>query len=203
MLIAIEGCLGAGKTTVAKGLASLRGSTPLLEDFEVNPFLRDFYDDPVGNAVETEFAFLMLHFHQLKGISQTLASSEVIADFHLGKDVLYAELNLGDPRFTRLFGELYQLCSERVPAPDLLVFLSASTERIVERIRSRNRNFELAIDPEYYGVVNAAYEDLFLQYSGPKVRIDMNRWDFVAEPALYEELNVLVDTEISSREGAR
>src|SRR5438445_3820261 len=62
MLIAVEGCVGVGKTTVAKGLATLRGSKLLLEDFESNPFLRAFYKDPIGNAIETEFAFLLLHF---------------------------------------------------------------------------------------------------------------------------------------------
>ena len=66
MLIVVEGCVGAGKSTVAKGLAAFRRSALLLEDFESNPFLRAFYDDPIGNATETEFAFLLLHFHQLK-----------------------------------------------------------------------------------------------------------------------------------------
>jgi hypothetical protein len=66
MLIAVEGCVGSGKSTVARGLASLRGSTLLLEDFESNPFLRDFYADPAANALETEISFLLLHYHQLK-----------------------------------------------------------------------------------------------------------------------------------------
>ena len=77
MLIVVEGCVGAGKSTVAKGLAAFRESTLLLEDFESNPFLRDFYDDPVGNATETEFAFLLLHFHQLKSQAGTALRSEV------------------------------------------------------------------------------------------------------------------------------
>src|SRR5690348_6351944 len=77
MLIAIEGCVGAGKTTVAKGLASRRGSKLLLEDFQSNPFLRAFYEDPIGNAIETEFAFLLLHFHQLKGVPTGPSASEI------------------------------------------------------------------------------------------------------------------------------
>src|ERR1035437_4700187 len=101
MLIAIEGCVGAGKSTVVKGLAAFRSSKLLLEDFESNPFLRAFYEDPVGNAVETEFAFLFLHFHQLKGQVEAASRSEVIADFHLGKDLLYADLNLKDMRAKR------------------------------------------------------------------------------------------------------
>lgn len=195
MFIAIDGCLGAGKTTVAKGLATFRHSSLLLEDFEVNPFLRAFYDDPVGTAIETEFSFLMLHFHQLKSVALQMVQGEVVADFHLGKDVLYADLNIEDVRVRRLFSELYRLCMERLPAPDVLIFLSASTELIVDRIRKRNRDFELIIDPKYYATVNDAYEDLFQKYSGRKLRIDMNRWDFVRDPRLFEELHGLVNAE--------
>src|SRR5439155_10825044 len=96
MLISIDGCLGVGKTTVAQGLARYRNSVALLEDFEANPFLRAFYQDPVDNATETEFAFLLLHFHQLKRLRGTIQDAEVIADFHLQKDLIYAELNLAD-----------------------------------------------------------------------------------------------------------
>src|SRR5208337_2672049 len=119
MLIVVEGCVGAGKSTVAEGLASRRGSKLLLEDFESNPFLRAFYEDPVGNATETEFAFLLLHFHQLKNQAGTASRSEVFADFHLGKDLLYADLNLKDTRLNRLFTELYDICIEKTPRPSL------------------------------------------------------------------------------------
>src|ERR1035437_8059874 len=120
MLIVIEGCLGVGKSTVAKGLASCRNSKLLLEDFEINPFLRAFYENPDANAIETEFTFLLLHFHQLKNQADAASRSEVIADFHLGKDLLYADLNLKDMRAKRLFGELYQLCFETTPRPALM-----------------------------------------------------------------------------------
>src|SRR5262245_33007768 len=86
MLIAVEGCMGVGKTTVARGLGKLRQSIVLLEDFESNPFLKSFYEDPVQNAIETEFAFPLLHFGQLRKLSDpALASQEVIADFHIWK----------------------------------------------------------------------------------------------------------------------
>jgi|SRR5436190_5734479 len=199
MFIAIEGCIGAGKTTVAKGLAARRGSSLLLEDFEANPFIRAFYADPVGTAIETEFAFLMLHFHQLKGVAREMVEGAVVTDFHLGKDLLYAELNVTDEPVRRVFGELYELCMERLRTPDVLVFLSASTELIVDRIRRRNRDFELTIDSKYYAAINAAYETLFETHLGTKVRIDMDRWDFVRDPVLFEELDRLVNTELTSR----
>lgn len=199
MLIAIEGCVGVGKSTVAKGLASYRDSKLLLEDFENNPFLRAFYDNPIGNAIETEFAFLLVHFHQLKNQAGAASGSEVVADFHLGKDLLYADLNLKDSRLKRLFTDLYDICIDKTPRPALVIFLSANTELLVRRIRARKRDFELEIDPAYYDMVNAAYEDYFARYSGKKLRLPMDEWDFVKNEQLYERLSSLVDGELHSK----
>lgn len=196
MLIVVEGCVGAGKTTVAKGLAACRKSKLLLEDFESNPFLRAFYDDPILNATETEFAFLLLHFHQLKSQAGAASGSEVVADFHLGKDLLYADLNLKDSRLNRLFTELYDVCLEKTPRPALMIFLSATTDLLVRRIQARKRDFELEIDPAYYGLVNAAYEEYFTRYPGRKLRIPRDDWNFVKDPQLYERLASLVDGEL-------
>jgi deoxyguanosine kinase len=199
MLIAIEGCLGAGKTTVAKGLAAHRRSALLLEEFEKNPFLPAFYQDPVENVTETEFAFLLLHFHQLKKHLKEFPDSESIADFHLGKDLVYAELNLRQRRLKQLFRDLYELCLEKVPPPRAIVFLSAPTELLLERIRKRNRPFETNFDPAYYASLNAAYEDHFGRYSKPVLRIPMNEWDFVADHTLYKRLSEMLDRELSPK----
>jgi len=196
MLIAIEGCVGVGKSTVAEGLAAYRGSEILLEDFEANPFLRAFYKNPAEYAIETEFAFLLLHFHQLKNVGTASEQSEVIADFHLGKDLIYAELNLNDERAKRIFAELYKLCAAKAPTPALVIFLSATTDLIVQRIRKRNREFELYVDPDYYASLNEAYERYFEQFTGHKLRISMDTWDFVRQPALYQKLASLIDTEL-------
>src|SRR6202008_2417328 len=96
----------------------------------------------------------------------------------------------------RLFRELYDLCLEKTPRPSLMVFLSATTELLVERIRARKRDFELEIDSAYYRSVNTAYEDYFSRYSGKKLRIPMDEWDFVRDPALYKRLASLVDREL-------
>ena len=197
MLIVIEGAVGAGKTTVTKGLAAFRNSELLLENFEANPFLRAFYEDPVENATETEFAFLLLHFHQLKHHTDANSRLEVIADFHLGKDLIYADLNLKDVRARRLFTQLYKLCSEKIPEPAMMVYLSATTDLLVERIRARKRDFELEIDPGYYAAVNGAYEKFFERYHGKKLRVSMDEWDFVKKPALYKTLNALMDGELN------
>lgn len=196
MLIVVEGCVGVGKSTVAKGLAAYRSSAALLEAFESNPFLRAFYEDPVGNALETEFAFLLLHFHQLKGQINAVGKSEVIADFHLGKDLLYAELNIADARTRRAFMDLYSLLLERVPKETLMVCLSATTDLLLERIRRRKRDFEIEIDGGYFAKINAKYEEFYTIYPGRKLRISMNDWDFIKNPGLFDKLSLLVDEEL-------
>ena len=197
MLIAVEGCIGAGKTTVARGLAAHRKSQLLLEKFESNPFLETFYKDPIGTAIETEFAFLLLHFHQLKGHADAISSGEFISDFHLGKDLIYADLNLREPRARHLFGELYEMCLEKTPRLDLMICLSASTDTILKRIQLRQRDFELEIDSQYYAGLNAAYEQFFDRYSGRKLGISMDEWDFLAEPLLYGKVCRLIDQELN------
>jgi deoxyguanosine kinase len=199
VLIAIEGCLGVGKSTVAKGLADFRESEVLLEDFESNPFLRAFYLDPAGTALETEFAFLLLHFHQLKKYAQTMSKGETVSDFHLGKDLIYADLNLPDPRSRKTFGDLYALCLEKAPVPDLLVLLSSTDDLLIKRIRERDRDFEQQVDADYYGSINAAYEQYFSRYEGRRISISMNDWDFVKAPELYSTLSNLVDRELALR----
>jgi deoxyadenosine/deoxycytidine kinase len=200
MLIAVEGCVGSGKSTVAKGLAACRRSRILLEEFEKNPFLSGFYQDPIGNNPETEFTFLLLHFHQLKSEAETISGHEVISDFHLAKDLLYAELNLKDAAERRVFLDLYGLLAARIPAPALMICLSASDSLLIERIRRRNREFESGIDASYYEGVNAAYERFFSRYEGPKLRICMDDWDFARSPALYAELSRLTDQQIKASE---
>lgn len=193
MLIAIEGCLGAGKSTVAAGLARYRGSGLLLEDFEANPFLRAFYEDPRAYALETEFAFLLVHFHQLKRHSDRIREGELISDFHLGKDLLYTNLNVHDLGVRAVFAKLYNLCMETASSPSLLVFLSAPTDFVIERIQRRSREFELQVDLGYYSAVNEAYEEYFGGYTGGKLRVPMDQWDFVKRPELFSELSCLVD----------
>jgi deoxyadenosine/deoxycytidine kinase len=199
MLIAIEGCLGVGKSTVAIGLASFRGSRTLLEDFESNPFLRAFYQDPGGTAMETEFAFLLLHFHQLKTNAQSIGQGEIVSDFHLGKDLIYADLNLPDRRARQTFGDLYALCLEKASVPDLLVFLSCTDDLLIKRIRERDRDFEQQVDADYYASINSAYEEFYSRYEGRKISIAMDDWDFVKAPELYSTLSELVDRELAVR----
>jgi deoxyguanosine kinase len=196
MFIAVEGCVGVGKSTVAEGLAAYRRSEALLESFENNPFLPAFYQDPVAHATETEFTFLCLHFHQLKSRSKIASAGELIADFHLGKDLLYAELNLNDSKVLNVFKQLFSLMKRGVPKPTILVCLSATTTLVIDRIRNRKRGCELDIDPNYYAKLNARYEKFFAQYRGRKLKISMDEWDFVKVPDMYRRLSRSIDKQI-------
>ncbi len=198
MLIVVEGCIGVGKTTVSNGLASLRGSVPLLESFEANPFLTAFYRDPIGTALETEFSFLLMHYHQLKNCAHHARTSEVVSDFHLGKDLLYAELNLLKPRARTLFNQLYELLLAELPHESLMVFLSAPTALVLERIRQRKRDFELEIDTDYFARVNARYEEFYAHYPGRKLQVPMAEWDFVKDPTLFQALSIRIDGALKS-----
>ena len=196
MFIAVEGCIGAGKSTVAKGLAARRSSVGLSEEFEWNPFLRAFAADPQANALETEFGFLLIHFHQLKSIRQIAEDNEVVADFHLGKDLLYADLNIAESSALEVFRSLYGICVKQIPPVDLLVFLSAPDALILDRIKQRERDFELELEPDYYVRINAAYEDFFAAYPGEKLLVRMTDYDFVRQPGLFDELSSRIDARL-------
>jgi deoxyadenosine/deoxycytidine kinase len=196
MFIAVEGCIGVGKSTVAKGLASYRGGSLLLETFEANPFLRAFTTNPAAYALETEFAFLLIHFHQLKNIRQTTGSAEVISDFHLGKDLLYEQMNIAEARVGSIFRALYDVCVEQTPPVDVMICLSAPSDLIIERIRLRHRDFELDLSSDYYIRLNEMYDDFFSAYRGNKILVRMEECDFVESPELFSELSARVDAQI-------
>lgn len=197
MLIAIEGCIGVGKSTVAQGLAVHRNSRVLLEDHSTNPYLPAFYRDPANYIIETEFSFLLSHYSQLHQHAATATQCELVADFHLGKDLLFAELNLVDDRMKHIFKNLSKLLQENVPKPDLLLCLSSSNELILDRISARQRDIEMQTTPEYFEAVNDAYETFFTQYCERKIVISMDEWDFVRQPELYCKLSCMIDSIIT------
>lgn len=178
---------------MARGLAEFRKSGVCLEQFELNPFLTAFYENPKAHATETEFAFLLIHYHQLKRQRDLLPESEWVADFNLGKDLLYAELNLVNQKVLNAFRTTYSLLLNEVPRPDVLVCLSASTELITKRIRERKREYELQVDGAYFERLNMKYETYFREYRQAKIIVPMDEWDFVEKPERFRELSARID----------
>ena len=202
MHFAVEGCIGAGKTTIARALADSRNALLLEENFESNPFIRAFYEDPVKYVVEAEFGFLLIHYHQLI-CAAPKSDQDLISDFLFEKDLIYADLNFPDGPEKRIFQDLHRALTGRLRRPDLVIFLSATDELISERIKRRQRDYEQAIDFGYYRRVNAAYELFFQRYKGPPVlTVQAGKYDFVKNSSLVGVLSQAANDAVRERRSA-
>jgi deoxyguanosine kinase len=192
MYIAIEGCICAGKTTLAGLLAAERGSSLILEAFEDNPFLAEFYSDPAKYALETELAFLLIHFHEtLHGLQQVRAG-ECVSDFHISKDPVFAEMNL-DNESMPVFDNLYTALAHRLPPPDVVVCLQCSDGLILRRIDERQRHIEAQISPRYITTLNRLYNEYFRKITWPTVLVSVDEHDFVDDPSSVAWLSREID----------
>jgi deoxyadenosine/deoxycytidine kinase len=189
MYIAVEGCIAAGKTTIARGLASSRKALLLEENFESNPFIRAFYKDPIKHVVEAEFGFLLIHYHQMLCTSPG-PSQDLISDYLFDKDLVYADLNFPNIPEKQIFRDLHGVLAGKLRQPDLVIFLSAPNQLIFERIKKRQRDYEQEIDFTYYGRLNAAYELFFQKYDqSPLIAVEVAKCDFANDPSLAPMLS--------------
>ncbi len=183
MYLAIEGVIGVGKTSLARLLQPIFGAELLLEVFEENPFLSDFYADRKRYAFQTQIFFLLSRYcQQREAVSQALARGSLIADYTFEKDQLFARLNLsGDELET--YERLHEALSERVPRPDLILYLRVDTNTAMRRIALRDRSYERNMDRDYIDALNRAYESYFGGlHPGPVLTIDSTPLDFVGRP---------------------
>jgi len=178
--LAIEGPIGVGKTSLARLLQPQFQAELVLEAFEENPFLEDFYADRTSYAFQTQLFFLLSRYHQQQEIARLLLErSSLISDYSLAKDRLFAQLNLRDDELA-LYDHLHDLLERNIPAPDLIVYLFADTEALQQRIASRDRPYEREMDRNYLDAVRRAYVSFFGSYRGARVLpIDTNELDFV------------------------
>ena len=183
MYLAIEGVIGVGKTSLARLLQPVFNAELLLEVFEENPFLSDFYSDRHRYAFQTQIYFLLSRYcQQHHAFPEALTNGDLIADYTFAKDALFAGLNLTGDEI-----ETYQLVhnalAERIPLPDLIVYLRVSTEVAMQRISMRDRSYERNMEVSYIEELNVAYEDFFNQNDGlPVLFIDSTALDFVSHP---------------------
>ncbi len=181
MYIAIEGVIGVGKTTLARLLQPHFEAQLILEAFEENPFLSDFYGDRQRYAFQTQIFFLLSRYRQqMENINPKLGTRNLIADYTFEKDALFAHLNLkGDELKT--YHLVYQALSEQIQPPDLTVFLKAHTQVAMQRIAMRDRTYERNMDFDYIDDLNQAYDAFFAQRKDRHVlTIDTDPLDFVA-----------------------
>ena len=182
MYIAIEGVIGVGKTSLARLLRTPFESNVLLEIFEENPFLSKFYEDRVRYAFQTQMFFLLSRYYQQRrGVSSLLESEKIlISDYTFDKDALFARNTLvGDE--LDMYRQLHNVLAEKIPVPDLIVYLRATTDTLMRRITLRDRPYERDMDRDYIDLVNVAYDEYFLQpLENKKVLvIDSDELDFV------------------------
>ncbi len=163
--VVMEGCIGVGKTTLAHLLAREMGGRVVLEVVEENPFLPLFYQDQVAHAFKTQMFFLLSRFRQQEALGQDdLFSRGVVSDYLFAKDRIFASLTLSASELA-LYEQVYHLLNARVAKPDLVIFLQAPMDVILERIKQRGRTFERNIDVGYLEALVAAYQRFFAHYT--------------------------------------
>ena len=169
--IAVEGPIGAGKTSLARLLAEKSGSMALLENPDANPFLPGFYDDSARYALPTQLFFLFQRVNQVRELSQAdMFRRTTVADFILDKDPLFARLTLNDDEL-RLYQQMYAQLKPQAATPDLVIYLQASTETLIERVRRRGVSYERAISEDYLVRLAESYARFFYQYDAAPVLI--------------------------------
>jgi deoxyguanosine kinase len=181
--IAIEGVIGIGKTTLARLLQPHYDATVLLEVFEENPFLADFYGDRQRYAFQTQIFFLLSRYHQQnKAVPEALSKGVLVSDYTFAKDELFAWLNLKDDELA-MYGRVHAALSEKIPKPDLIVYLKAEHDVVMRRIALRDRPYERDMDPDYIRQLAAAYEAWLTSMPDIAVlELDVNELDFLSNP---------------------
>ncbi len=183
MYIAIEGAIGVGKTTLARLLQPSFDAGLLLEVFEENPFLSNFYSDRERYAFQTQIFFLLSRYHQQRRtVTDILSLDErLISDYTFEKDALFAQINLeGDE--LEMYNKVHEALAEKITIPDLIVYLRADTDTLMGRIALRDRTYERSMERAYIEEVNQAYEAFFSDRNKSRsllLTIDTNGLDYV------------------------
>jgi len=194
--IVIEGPIGAGKTSLARVMGERSGGSVLLEEPDTNPFLPGFYHDRTRYALPAQLYFLFQRAKQVRALNQSdLFTSVTIADFMLEKDPLFARLTLSDDELT-LYDQVYASLKPRAPTPDLVIYLQASPETLVERVRQRGVAYERGIPDEYLVRLAETYARFFYQYeAAPVLIVNSENLNFVDQPGdfdlLLERINAM------------
>ncbi len=187
--IAFEGPIGVGKTSLAQLLAEPLNARVILERVEDNPFLSLFYKDQSRHALQTQLYFLLSRYQQQEEFHQPdLFNRITITDYLFAKDKIFAYQTLNDPEL-HLYNQIYTILAARIPQPDLVIYLQASTDVLLERIRLRARDYEREIDPRYVEEINQAYNHYFFHYNDtPLLVIKTTEIDFVQSQADLDDL---------------
>ncbi len=183
MYIAIEGIIGVGKTTLARLLQPIFEAELMLEAFEENPFLANFYGDRDRYAFQTQIFFLLNRYRQQQSlVKYDFQNTTLLTDYCFEKDKIFAQLNLLNDELDT-YQLVYDALVERIVAPDLIVYLKAKPEVAMQRIATRDRTYERQMDNKYLEALHVTYEAFFFDYkSVPVLSIDTNALNYVIYP---------------------
>ena len=182
--VAIEGPIGAGKTSLARKLAAVTGASTLLEDPGANPFLPGFYQDRARYALQVQLFFLFQRSQQLEPLAQPdLFRAATVSDFLLEKDPLFARLTLSSDELS-LYQQIYETLAPKAPVPDLVIYLQAQSDTLIERVRRRGIAFERGIGEDYLTLLAESYARFFYHYTAaPVLIVNSENLNFVARDA--------------------
>ncbi len=195
--IAIEGNIGAGKTSLATKIAQDYNAHLILEQFEENSFLPKFYKEPEKYAFPLEMSFLAARYQQLKDqlLSMDLFKAFTISDYFIVKSLIFARKNLSPDEF-KLYTSFFNIIYQQLPKPELLVYLYVDTERLQLNIKMRGRPYEQNIQDDYLNKIRDGYLEFIKQQKDLRILIlDINRLDFVNRPEDYQKIREVIDKE--------
>jgi deoxyguanosine kinase len=187
--IAIEGNIGAGKTTLAKMLAEHYNAKLVLEEFADNTFLPKFYNEPDRYAFPLELSFLADRYKQLKDmlVTQDMFQQKIVSDYIFIKSKLFARVNLKNEEY-ELFQKLFDIIDPSLPAPDLLIYLHAPVGKLQQNIHHRGREYEQSIPDVYLEDVQGVYQQYIKQEISKTLIVDVSKINFLANPGHFKQL---------------
>ena len=199
--IAIDGPIGAGKTTLVKRLAEDLGGKAIFEPVDQNPFLPDFYKDRKRYAFKTQLFFLLNRYQQQQELMQhDMFSEPVVCDYTFAKDWIFSRINLTADE-QELYDKVYSLLDARLPKPDIVVYLKADPDTLTKRIKTRGYDYEKPITSDYLKTLTNAYNQYFLNYNdSPLLVVDTTQLDFVQH---HDEYALLKKDILQHRQGTK
>lgn len=191
--IAVEGVIGAGKTSLAKKIKDKLNAELIAEQFDVNPFLENFYSNRKRYAFQTQMFFLINRFKQQQELNQeNLFTQFIVCDYLFEKDKIFAYLNLNEEEL-KLYETLFPLLARNLRKPDVVVYLQSSIDRLMYNIKKRNRRIERNLTRGYIEELSDAYNHFFFRYNAtPLLIVNSTEIDFVNNEDDFNELFIQI-----------
>ena len=199
--IVVEGPIGVGKTSLAQRLADHIGADILLEKPQDNPFLERFYQDPQRHAMSTQLFFLFQRINEVRDQAQMdLFRTRTVSDYLFDKDALFARLNLSEDEY-KLYQNIYRSLAPKAPIPDLVIYLQATTNTLIDRVRRRGRDYERSVTDDYLNRLGDSYGEFFHQYEdAPLMMVNSENLNFVDNEADFHLLLERIESMRGPRE---